>query len=85
VWEATSFTKNRDRRLAREGAQKFLAAVRAQSKVKRLLSSEHFSVDGTLLEAGASWKSFAQKTARAIRPVWAQQRARFSRRAAQER
>src|SRR6516162_10051113 len=58
VWEATSFTKNRDRLLACEVAQKFLAAVLAQSKVKRLLSSEHFSVDGTLLEAWACLKSF---------------------------
>ena len=41
VWDATTFTKNRDRLLAGEVAQKFLAAVLAQRKVKRLLSSEH--------------------------------------------
>ena len=67
VWEATTFTKNRDRLLAGEVAQKFLAAVLAQSKVKRLLSNDHFSVDGTLLEAWASVKSFRPKTARATR------------------
>lgn len=61
VWDATTFTKNRDRLLAGEVAQQFLAAVLAQSKVKRLLSSEHFSVDGTLLEAWASLKSFRPK------------------------
>jgi len=61
VWDATSFTKNRDRLLEGEVAQQFLAAVLAQPKVKRLLSSEHFSVDGTLLEAWASVKSFRPK------------------------
>lgn len=58
VWDATSFTKNRDRLLDGEVASKFLAAVLSQDKVKGLLSSEHFSVDGTLLEAWASPKSF---------------------------
>ena len=58
VWDATSFTQNRDRLLAGEIAHKFLAAVLANAKVARLLSSEHFSVDGTLLEAWASLKSF---------------------------
>jgi transposase len=58
VWDATTFTKNRDRLLEGAVAQQFLAAVLAQDKVKRLLSSEHFSVDGTLLEAWASPKSF---------------------------
>jgi transposase len=61
VWDASSFTKNRDRLLAGEIAAKFLAAVLAQKKVKALLSSEHFSVDGTLLEAWASTKSFRPK------------------------
>jgi transposase len=61
VWDATSFTKNRDRLLAGEIAGKFLAAVLAQPKVKALLSDEHFSVDGTLLEAWASTKSFRPK------------------------
>jgi hypothetical protein len=61
LWDATSFTKNRDRLLEGEAASKFLAAVLSQDKVKRLLSSEHFSVDGTLLEAWASPKSFRSK------------------------
>ena len=58
VWDATTFTKNRDRLLAGDIAQRFLASVLVQPQVKRLLSSEHFSVDGTLLEAWASAKSF---------------------------
>jgi len=58
VWDATSFTQNRDRLLEGEIAAKFLAAVLAHGKVARLLSSEHFSVDGTLIEAWASLKSF---------------------------
>ena len=52
------FSKNRDRLLAGDVAAKFLAAVLGQPRVKRLLSSEHFSVDGTLIEAWASMKSF---------------------------
>ena len=58
VWDHSSFSKNRDRLLAGDIAAKFLAAVLAQPRVKRLLSSEHFSVDGTLIEAWASMKSF---------------------------
>jgi transposase len=58
VWDATTFTKNRDRLLEGDVATQFLAAVLAQDKVKALLSSEHFSVDGRLLEAWASLKSF---------------------------
>jgi transposase len=58
VWDATSFTKNRDRLLDGEIASRFLAAVLAHDRVKGLLSNEHFSVDGTLLEAWASPKSF---------------------------
>jgi transposase len=61
VWDAASFTKNRDRLLAGEVASRFLATVLAQPKVRALLSSEHFSVDGTLLEAWASPKSFRPK------------------------
>jgi transposase len=61
VWDATTFTKNRDRLLDGEVAAKFLAAVLSQDKVKGLLSSDHFSVDGTLLEAWASPKSFRPK------------------------
>jgi transposase len=58
VWDHSSFSKNRDRLLAGDIAAKFLGAVLAQPRVKRLLSSEHFSVDGTLIEAWASLKSF---------------------------
>ena len=58
VWDATVFCKNRDRLLAGDVAHRFLAALLAQPRVKRLLSSEHFSVDGTLIEAWASIKSF---------------------------
>jgi transposase len=61
AWDHSSFTKNRDRLLEGEIAAKFLRAVLAQPKVKRLLSSEHFSVDGTLIEAWASIKSFRRK------------------------
>ena len=58
VWDATVFCKNRDRLLAGEVSARFLVALLAQPKVKRLLSAEHFSVDGTLIEAWASIKSF---------------------------
>ncbi len=54
AWDHSTFSKNRDRLLDGEVAAKFLAAVLARPKVKRLLSSEHFSVDGTLIEAWAS-------------------------------
>ena len=61
AWDHSSFTKNRDRLLEGQIAAKFLQAVLAQPRVKRLLSSDHFSVDGTLLEAWASIKSFRRK------------------------
>jgi transposase len=61
VWDHSTFSKNRDRLLEGEIAAKFLAAVLAQPQVKRLLSSDHFSVDGTLIEAWASIKSFRRK------------------------
>jgi len=61
VWDHSTFSKNRDRLLDGEIAAKFLSAVLAQPRVKRLLSSEHFSVDGTLIEAWASMKSFKPK------------------------
>ena len=51
VWDHSTFSKNRDRLLDGEIAAKFLTAVLAQPRIKRLLSSEHFSVDGTLIEA----------------------------------
>jgi transposase len=61
VWDHSTFSKNRDRLLEGEIAAKFLAAILDQPKVKRLLSSDHFSVDGTLIEAWASIKSFRRK------------------------
>ena len=61
VWDHSTFSKNRDRLLDGAIAAKFLAAVLAQPRVKRLLSSDHFSVDGTLIEAWASMKSFKPK------------------------
>ena len=63
AWDHSTFSKNRDRLLEGEIAAKFLAAVLAQPKVKRLLSTDHFSVDGTLIEAWASMKSFKPKAA----------------------
>ena len=61
VWDVTVFTKNRDRLLEGEIARGFLLAVLADRRVKPLLSGEHFSVDGTLIEAWASMKSFQPK------------------------
>src|SRR3989441_5916510 len=61
VWDATTFTKNRDRLLEAEVAKEFLAQVVAQARSKGLTSDEHFTVDGTLLEAWASVKSFQRK------------------------
>ena len=61
VWDVTVFTKNRDRLLAGDIACGFLAAVLADPRVRPLLSDEHFSVDGTLIEAWASMKSFRPK------------------------
>jgi len=58
VWDATVFSKNRDRLLDGALAAKFLRAVLAQPRVAKLVSSDHFSVDGTLVEAWASTKSF---------------------------
>jgi transposase len=61
AWDHSVFSKNRDRLLEGDIAAEFLAAVLAQSKVKKLLSSDHFSVDGTLIEAWASMKSVKPK------------------------
>lgn len=61
VWHATVFTHNRDRLLEAEVAHEFLKALLALPQVKKLLSSEHFSVDGTLIDAWASMKSFRPK------------------------
>ena len=61
VWDATVFCKNRDRLLDGDIAAKFFASVLDLPQVRSLLSSEHFSVDGTLIEAWASMKSFVPK------------------------
>ena len=61
AFDPTTFTKNRDRLLEAEIADRFFAAVVRQAKLRRYCSSEHFSVDGTLLEAWASHKSFKPK------------------------
>src|SRR4029077_9685405 len=68
AWDHSVFSKNRDRLLEGEIATKFLIAILAQPKVKRLLSSDHFSVDGTLIEAWASMKSFKRKNDRDSEP-----------------
>jgi transposase len=57
VWDATVFTKNRDRLLAGDVAATFFQAVRAEAEARQLTSDDHFTVDGTLLEAWASLKS----------------------------
>ena len=62
VWDVTVFTKNRDRLLEGEVATAFFAQVLAQAKAHHLLSDEHFTVDGTLIEAWAGQKSFRLKT-----------------------
>src|SRR5579863_9652249 len=61
VWDATVFSKNRDRLLNTAIAQQFLSARLALPRVKKLLSREHFTVDGTILKAWASMKSFRPK------------------------
>jgi transposase len=68
VWDATVFTKNRERLLAGDIAQAFFACVLAQARQRGLLSDEHFTVDGTLLEAWASLKSFKKTDAPGGRP-----------------
>src|SRR5713101_363441 len=61
AFDATTFSKNRRRLLDHEIADRFFAAVVGQAKLRRYVSSDHFSVDGTLLEAWASHKSFQPK------------------------
>jgi transposase len=65
VWDVTVFTKNRERLLKGEVAEAFFAAVLAQARRRNLLSDEHFTVDGTLIEAWAGQKSFKPKDSRA--------------------
>jgi transposase len=61
VWDATSFTKNRDRLLTGDVAEAFFQEVMAEARAAGLLSDEHFTVDGTLLAAWASQKSFRRR------------------------
>jgi transposase len=61
VWNASTFSKNRERLLDGQIAARFLSAILARPRVKRLLSSDHFSVDGTLIEAWCSMKSYRPK------------------------
>ena len=61
VWDVTVFTKNRERLLEGEVAETFFAEVLEQARSPALLSDEHFTVDGTLIEAWASHKSFKRK------------------------
>ena len=63
IWDATVFTKNRERLLAGDVAQGFFQQVVAQARAQGLLSVEHFTVDGTLIEAWAGHKSFKRKDA----------------------
>src|SRR6056297_464763 len=61
VWVPTVFTKNRDRLLTTDMSRKVMAAILAHPEVTPLLSDDHFSVDGTLIKAWASMKSFQPK------------------------
>lgn len=61
VWDHSTFTKNRERLIGSDIAREFFAKILVQAREARLLSDEHFSVDGTLLEAWASMKSFRPK------------------------
>jgi transposase len=61
IWDASTFSKNRERLLAGDIARAFFAQVLAQARERNLLSDEHFTVDGTLIEAWAGQKSFKRK------------------------
>jgi transposase len=61
VWDGKVFSKNRERLIAGEASRQFLLAVIAQARGQQLLSEEHFTVDGTLLQAWASRRSFKEK------------------------
>jgi transposase len=68
VWDATTFTKNRDRLLKADVAKQFLAEVVELARARGLVSDEHFSVGGTLLEAWASLKSYQRKEGKQAPP-----------------
>ena len=61
VWDASTFSKNRDRLLEADVAREFLTTLMGLGRVRRMLSSDHFSVDGTMIDAWASMKSFRAK------------------------
>src|SRR6476469_9891285 len=67
AWDHSVFSKNRERLLEGDIAAKLLSGVLAHPRVKRLLSTDHFSVDGTLIEAWASMTSFRPKLGRTAR------------------
>ena len=69
VWDATVFTKNRERLLEGEIAEAFFEQVLAQARAKELLSDEHFTVDGTLIQAWAGQKSFRAKKKESKRDI----------------
>ena len=62
VWDVTVFTKNRERLIAGEVSQQMLQAVLVEAREKELLSAEHFTVDGTLIQAWAAARSFTEKS-----------------------
>jgi transposase len=62
VWDVTVFTKNRERLIGGEVSQQLLTAVLAEAREKQLLSAEHFTVDGTLIQAWAASRSFQEKS-----------------------
>src|ERR1035438_131069 len=68
IWDVTVFTKNRERLLDGDIAEAFFQAVLQQARERSLLSDEHFTVDGTLLEAWASVKSYQRKDAKNAAP-----------------
>ena len=69
AWDHSVFSKNRDRLLEGDITAKFLSAVLAQPPVRQLLSTDHFSVDGTLIEAWASMKSVKPQDGSDERPA----------------
>jgi transposase len=68
IWDVTVFTKNRERLLDGDIAEVFFQAVLTQARERSLLSDEHFTVDGTLLEAWASVKSYQRKDGKPMAP-----------------
>jgi transposase len=68
IWDVTVFTKNRERLLDGDIADAFFRAVLQQARERNLLSDEHFTVDGTLLEAWASLKSYRRKDGKPAAP-----------------